>query len=162
MGAYRRCPGSWPRPAAEDGDLIVGLAAPWEKPSLAGINYQPVCEVLTAGCLKPRKVVYATVNHRRAKRHRLGSTKDGKLRLLWSDRGLFFELDTPLPADIFTGVSVGMRVLEYRREADLLFRVLSAELRHISLLTEPHRPAYRTWVMETTRAASTVDAAQSQ
>jgi hypothetical protein len=131
--------------------MIVGMAAPWNVASVGGIDNIPACEVLSPGCfaravrtgrsLLTGESIYATTNHRSKKRYRLGSIADGRLRLFEREDGLWFELDSPLPRHA-TGVSVHLRPLKWRKQADLLYRVEEADLLSVSLVLSPREPAY--------------------
>jgi hypothetical protein len=130
--------------------LIVGMAAPWNTPSTAGIDGLPACEVLSPGCfshalrtgrsLLSGESIYATTNHRSKKRYRLGSVADGRLRLFEREDGLWFELDSPLSKHA-TGVSVHLRPWKWRKRG-LLYIVDESDLFHVSLVLSPREPAY--------------------
>lgn len=131
--------------------MICGLAVPYERPSRPGIGRLPfACEIITRGAfreavlsgLSKGRPIFACIGHRRngRKRWKLGSTAGG-LRLFDSDDGVRFELDATLPPNV-TGVSVCLEPWEWRRESDLLYRIIRGGISHVAILTAPHTPSY--------------------
>jgi phage head maturation protease len=130
--------------------MLTGYAVLFNTPSVGGVDGYPLCEVIdpdaftesvTRGrSLKTGRPIFAVVNHGRRK-NKLGDTKDGRLALWKTTRGVAFALDAALPAD-FVGVSFRMRIMKYRKDASLLARVLLADLWEVSLITRPYGVCY--------------------
>lgn len=145
--------------------MIRGLAVSYGKPSTAGVgNSSAYCETIALGAfrqsvesgmsLRTGKPIFACLGHRRngRKRWRLGDTASGKLRLWEAADGVHFELAGAKLPTLFTGVSVMLEPVRWRRKTDLLWELLEGGIRHIAILEAPEHPAYADTFLETLRA----------
>jgi hypothetical protein len=148
--------------------VIRGIAIPYEQPSRPGIAGKLWCEVISRGAfrrsvesgksLRTNRPIFACWGHRGngRKRWRIASTADGSLRLWEQEDGVHFEVaGVSLPID-FTGVSVKLEPATWRKEADLLWRLLSGGIRHVAILTGRERACYPSTFIETIRATNIV------
>ena len=119
---------------------IEGYCTLWGAPSktLEGTLY---CEVIgkdafrrsVQQAMSGRHCIYALADH--DWKRRLGSTRRGNLRLACDERGVRFELDGVRKPAGLRGVSFDMVVTRFRRDGDLLYRVLEGALIELSLCT---------------------------
>jgi hypothetical protein len=147
--------------------MIRGLAIPYEKPSRPGVGNSPFwCEVISrfafresvqsARSVKTGRPIFACWGHRRngRKKWKIADTTN-RLRLWEEPDGVHFAIDgVKLPLD-FTGVSVRLEALAWRRESDLLWRLKTGGIRHIAILTGDS-PAYSETFIETIRASTSL------
>ena len=87
------------------------------------------------------KPIPLTRGHRRRRQKWVICDASSGLKL-WSDeRGLWLEAPGKLPLD-FSGISISLRPLRWRRLSMNSFLLLESGIRHIALLTPPETPAY--------------------
>jgi phage head maturation protease len=127
--------------------MIEGYAVLFGVPSLGGCEPgRPHCEVIDPGAITnlerssiTGKPIFAVLNHA-SRGERIADTTSGLL-LTRDDKGIRFILDCPMPEGL-TGASFRFYPLAWRQDTSLLVRVTSADLREISLITRPFRPAW--------------------
>ncbi len=133
---------------------MTGLAIPYGKPSTCFSTRLPYAlEVIEQHCFRRSvetglsargRPVFACWGHNRAgrKNWRIASTADGSLRVWQDSIGVWFSLPgIALPAD-FSGVSIKLEPVRWRRETESRWRLLEGFIRHIAILREPETPAY--------------------
>lgn len=146
--------------------MICGLCIPYEQASRAGVgSLDFACEVISryafresiqsGKSIKTGRPIFACFGHRRdgRKRWRIADTTN-RLRVWEEEDGVHFEIDgMKLPLN-FTGVSIKLEALSWRKEADMLWRLKTGGIRHIAILSYPDRPAYDCTFIETVRAST--------
>jgi len=141
---------------------VVGLAIPHNRLSSCFSERLPYAvEVIEPGCFRRSvqtgrsgkgKHIFACWGHKRNGRKdndwRIASTADGSLRLWQDSIGVWFSLPhVDLPAD-FTGVSISLQAVSWRRETEQRWRLLEGFIKHVAILTGDESPAYKetlTW-----------------
>jgi len=141
---------------------VVGLCIPYGKTARGFSARLPFAEeIIDPGAFRRSvetglsargKPIFACWGHKRAGRAdwewKIGSTADGSLRLWQDSIGVWFSLPhVDLPAD-FTGVSISLQAVSWRRETEQRWRLLEGFIKHVAILTGDESPAYKetlTW-----------------
>ena len=144
--------------------MIRGYAVLYGVPSVP-VDENLFCEVVEPGAFdRSVRLAAAGLHHVVCRidhdpRRRLGSTRRGDLRLWADERGVGFQLDGHRLPRGFVGASFQFDPLLWRREGELLYRLLEGSLTEISLCTVPVcYPRTRDFIEEVTDAVVATEA----
>ncbi len=118
---------------------MICCACPYNQRSnmLQGSNGGLAQEILAPGCFAASLARRSSVRLHRGHR----GPVIGKVRPFETEKGLFFEYGGELPAD-WTGFSVRLKAIRWKRIGPEVFLLQEAELKHIALLRGDETPAY--------------------